>query len=303
MKKITFMLFLLCLNLYAYKTITPSDVYSEVKQIEKEVLLLKEHFGLNKKIRYFPITSALEPRHAWQKTYEIIIKINILRHTKQMPIIEPANMQPILEIDPILTYEQTQRILTELNIFKTRLSIKKQVSKKEIFYMKRPLDVYNLLNKISLELDIINGKEFSPSYVFGESMRIYDDLAIILSNLNITNETIPPKRVKNYKPEDSYKTGILIINRLNKLKRDINLKVTSFNFFIKEKITPSDVFSLNQVILSELQVIKAYLNLNDYVTPPARKYKNKTPTDVNQLLGWCLRSLNLIKSLEKGRIK
>lgn len=297
------MLFLLCLNLYAYKTITPSDVYSEVKQIEKEVLLLKEYFGLKKKIKYLPITSALEPRHAWQKTYEIIIKINILRHTKQMPIIEPSNMQPVLQIDPILTYEQTQRILTELNIFKTRLSINKKVSKKEIFYMKKPIDVYNLLSKISLELDLINGKEFTPSYVFGEAMRIYDDLSIILSSLNITNETIPPKRLKSYKPADSYQTGILVINKINKLKRDINLEVTSFDFFKREKITPSDVFSLNQVILSELQVLKAYLNLNDYVTPPARKYKNKTPTDVNQLLGWCLRSLTLIKTLEKGRAK
>lgn len=300
MKKIIFSLFLLYLNLYAVKVITPSDVYSEVKQIKKEVLLLKEHFKLKKQPIYFPISASLEPRHVWQKSYEITVKINILRNTQGMPIIEPANMQPVLKIDPILVYEQTQRILTELSIFKTRLGINKKVSKKEIFYMKRPIDVYNLLSEVSLELDVINGKEFTPSYVFGEAMRVYDDLSIILNSLNINNETIPPKRVKNSKPKDSYHTGILILNRINKLKRDVNLKVTNFDFFKKSKVTPSDVFSINQVILSELQVIKAYLHLSDYVTTPAKKYEDKTPTDVNQLLGWSLRGLGLIDSLEKG---
>lgn len=303
MGKLIFLLFLFAGSLFANRTITPSDVYAEVMDIKKEIHLIKEHFNIKKKISAIPITAPLEPRHAWQKTYEIIVKINMLRDKFDLPIIEPSNMQPVLKTDPSLTYEQTQRILTELKILKKRFSIDAKVSSKGDYYNKKPTDVYNLLNEASLELDTLNGKAFNPSYVFGETMRIYDDISIILHSLNINNETIPPKRVKDSKPQDSYHTGTLIINKINKLKRDVNLKVTNFDFFKKKNVTPSDVFSLNQVIISELQVLKAYLDLSDYVTTPAKKYQDKTPTDVNQLLGWCLRSIKLIKNLEKSEQK
>ena len=35
-------------------------------------------------------------------------------------------------------------------------------------------------------IDLINGNEFTPSHVFGETMRVFDDITLILSHL-ITN--------------------------------------------------------------------------------------------------------------------
>ena len=52
------------------------------------------------------------------------------------------------------------------------------------------------------------------------------------------------------------------------------------------------------MIIAELQVIKAYIGLNDYITPAAAKYNSKTPVEVDQLMNWNLRKLSLIDSLE-----
>lgn len=300
MLKIIFILLLLLLsNVFAFKQITPSDVFTEVNQIKKEIELIKEFYKIKKELSYQKLYINLEPRHTWQKTYEIIVKINILRRSKNIPRLEPIGMQPILKMNPILTYEQTQRILTELAIFKTTMEIDKKVSKKNKFINKTPQDVYNLLSVVSLELDILNGEVFTPSYVFSEALRVYDDITIILNYLDIPNETIPPKRNINSLPKDSFNTSMSILKKINKIKKSIDIKSTDFEQLIKDNITPSDVFSLNQIILSELQVIKAHLKLYDYVTTPAKTHNNKTPVDVNQILGWCLRSINLINNLDE----
>lgn len=301
MRKVIFILFFVSLKLFSSNSITPSHVYSEVNQIKKELDIIRDHFNVKGTSNFEPYNAKLQPRHAWQKTYEIMVKMNILRLAHDMPLIEPSNMQPVQRLNPFLTYEQTQRILTELAIFKTSLGIRKGVSKRQAFENKTPMDVYNLLHKVSLELDLINGKEFTPSYVFGEAMRIYNDITIIIRHLNITNETIPPKRVLDAQPKDAFATSIQILNKLNRLKIDIGLEVTDFTPFIRKDITPSDVFSLNQIVLSELQVIKAYIGLDNDITTSARSYSNKTPTDVNQMLGWSLRSIELIKTLDTRR--
>ena len=54
------------------------------------------------------------------------------------------------------------------------------------------------------------------------------------------------------------------------------------------------------MILSELQTIKAYIGLKT-ITPAAVTYKTKTPPEVDQLMSWNLRKLELINTLSRGR--
>lgn len=292
---------LLCYSsLFSSSYLTPSDVYAEVIQIQKELIILKKHFNIINKISYFKIKTPLKPRHAWQKTYEIMLKINILRLSHNMPVLEPSAMAPVLNLDPALTFEQTQRILTEIRIFKHRLLINAKVSEKQKFSNKTPLDVYNALNKASVVLDILNGGEFTPSHVFGETMRIFDDISTILAYLNINNHTIPTKRRDDSSPFDTFNVGINILSRIEQIQKTFAIESINFYSFKKNKITPSDVFSLTQLILAELQTIKAYIGLDDYVTPYSKHYKNKTPADVDQMMGWSLRQISLI-SLDSNR--
>lgn len=291
----------LFLNGAVAKDLTPNDVYSQVMLIKENIHQLLKYYDVKHDHEAMQnrvvVKTPLKPRNVWQKTYEIMIKINILRDEHHLPIIEPINMPPVANLNPDLVYEQTQRILTELKIFETRLSI--TIPKENLQKVKRktPLDVFNALNGISLTIDELNKYKVTPSYVFGENMRVYDDISLILDTLNIEDNTIPAKKNIKSTPNDTANTALKTLEKIKQLQVISGIAFVDFRDFKKEKQTPSDVFSLTQMIIAELQTIKAYLGLSTYITPAATQYQAKTPAEVDQLMSWNLRKLELINSL------
>lgn len=302
MKKII-LIFLLCFGLSA-KTITPNDVYSEVMLITDEIHYLLKHYSIKHDhdgiIERTIISTKLKPRNVWQLTYEIMVKINILRQAYKLPVIEPVNMVPVLHLNPELVYEQTQRIQTELKIFMKRQNIKQpefEVNRKT-YKGKTPLDVFIGLSHISASLDELNGGRFTPSYVFGEQMRLYDDISLILQHLQIQDKTIPKKKNIHATPSDVFKESMKILEKIKQLQIMVGIDFVDFNEFQKGNETPGEVYTITQMIIAELQTIKAHINIES-VSVPAVKYNTKTPAEVEQLVSWNLRKLNLIHSLNK----
>ncbi len=285
------------------KKITPNEVYSQVRLIQEQVHNLHKHFGmihhhLDEGKDEIQIKTKLKPRNSWQKTYEIMVKINILRNENDLPTIEPVNMTPVLNLNPNLVYGMTQRILTELKIFQYMQGIKVLTQKPEEFKGKSPLDVFNGLHHISTSMDELNKVGFTPSYVFGENMRVYDDLTIIVQHLNIKDNTIPASQDIKATPRDTFAIGMEMLLKIKQLQIKSGIDFVNYGGFQKEKITPSDVFTITGMIIAELQTIKAHIGLDDYITPSASKYNSKTPVEVDQLMNWNLRKLSLIDSLE-----
>ncbi len=284
------------------KMITPNEVYAEVMLIKDEMYSLLKHYDIehkDEKIRSeMYINTKLMPRNVWQKSYEILVKINMLRAAHKLARIEPIGMEPVLNLNPDMVYEQTQRILTEIKIFKIRNAIEEISHKKRKFKNKTPLDVFNALSYISVLFDDLNMGSFTPSYVFAETMRIYDDLNTILEYLKINDETIPAPRNEYATPLDTFNESMKILSKIQKIQASAGIKGVDFSAFIKERPTPSDVFTMTQMIIAELQTIKAYIGLHHYITTPAIVYVNKTPSDVDQLMKWNLRKISLIGSLK-----
>ena len=297
------LIFLLTLGLSA-KSITPNEVYTQVMIITDEMHFLLKYYGIKHDhegiVRRTKISTKLKPRNVWQITYEIMVKINILREEHDLPIIEPVNMSPVLHLNPDLVYEQTQRILAELEIFMKRAEIKHPEHKIQVYKGKTPLDVYIGLTHISASFDELNGGRFSPSYVFGEQMRLYDDITLILQHLQIQDKTIPKKKNINASPEDVFKESMRILDKIKQLQIMAGIDFVDFGEFKKGNETPGEVYTITQMILAELQTIKAYLGIES-ITPAAAKYNTKTPVEVEQLVSWNLRKLNLIHSISKGR--
>ena len=303
-KKILILTMLLANVLFA-KQITPSEVFGQVMLISDEVHNLIAYYGIDHDHEAIQkathVKTNLKPRNVWQKTYEIMIKINLLRANHKLPIMEPVNMVPVLNLNPDLVYEQTQRILTELKIFELRMGIKSANTKLKVFKGKTPMDVFNGLSAISAAIDEINKGGVTPSYVFGENMRVLDDITNILDKLGIEDKTIPAQKNTNATPTNTFNTGILSLEKMKQLQIASGIDFVDFNAFKKLKQTPSEVFSITQMIIAELQTIKAYLAIKE-ITPPANQYKTKTPIEVDQLMSWNLRKLNLIKTLSiKGK--
>jgi len=301
--KFILLLFLLTFGLSA-KNITPSNVYSQVMLISDEIHFLLNYYGVKHDhdgiIKRVQIDTKLKPRNAWQKTYEIMVKINILRKEYKLPIVQPANMSPVLHLNPDLVYEQTQRILTELRIFKLRKGLMSPIFEEKSFSGKTPVDVFNGLSHISASLDELNKGGVTPSFVFAENMRLYDDVTLILQHLNISDKTIPKVKNINSTPTDTFNIGMKILGKIKQLQIGAGINFVDFSEFRKENSTPSEVFGITQIILAELQTIKAYIGLNN-ITSGASQYNTKTPVEVDQLMSWNFRKLNLIHSLNKRR--
>ena len=302
MRKII-LLILVTLSLSA-KNITPSEVYSQVMLITEEMHFLLKYYDIEHDhdgiIKRTTISTKLKPRNVWQMTYEIMVKINILREEYDLPVIEPVNMAPILNLNPDLVYEQTQRILTELQIFKTRQGIVSPSFEMKTYKGKTPLDVFIGLTHISFSFDELNGGRFSPSYVFGEQMRLYDDITLILHYLQIPDKTIPKKKNLKATPEDVFDESMRALEKIKQLQISVGLSFVDFKEFKKGNESPGEVYTITQMLIAELQTIKAYLGIKD-ITAGATKYNTKTPIEVEQLVSWNLRKLNLIHSLNKGR--
>ncbi|MCK5294149.1 MAG: hypothetical protein KAJ49_05810 [Arcobacteraceae bacterium] len=299
--KILIITALLFTSMFATKT-TPSEVYAQTILISDEIHFLLKHYNVyhdHEGIIKTKVTkSKVKPRNSWQRAYEIMIKINILRNEHNLPIIEPVNMTPNLNVSPDLVYEQTQRILTEIKIFKFLMGLKSPEFKVQTFKGKVPTDVFNSFWHISESFDELNKGGFTTSYVFGENMRIYDDLTTILQHLNIKDVTIPSKLNRSATSTDTFNTGMEMLSKIKQLQIKSGIDFVDFVDFKKKKQSASDVFTITQMIIAELQTLKAHIGLDDYITPGANKYNSKTPIEVDQLINWNLRKLSLINSLE-----
>ena len=147
-------------------------------------------------------------------------------------------------------------------------------------------------------MNYLNRQGVDASAVFAQVMRVYHDTTTILDILNIIDNTVPPKKNEDSKPIDSFINAQKLMKHIKKLQRMADIVRTDFSGLRKDTITAEDTLILVGMVNSEFQIIKSYLELKHDVTPAAKVYNNKTPSDVEQLIGWTTRRINLIKDLE-----
>ncbi len=281
-----------------FEEITPSIVYREVLKIEQDVELIKKHLGLTKIKKATPVFANLLPRHSWQKVYLIQLKINLFREQRGFPTLAANNLHPVKKLPPGVVYEQTQRLLTEISLLKRRLEIKKKVRIPPLVPGKNSIDVFNKLNQISLQWDIINRSEISPSEVYAELKRVNEDINSILKFLHIQDSAFPPAKKENVIPSDSLASSFILLEEIHRLQQLAGIDRIDLSVFSnKKQVLPSDVLNMVILILAELQTIKAHLGLYHQLTPPTEKHSQKTPAEVDQFLGYLANKLRLIRSL------
>lgn len=296
----------LCCSVVSAAEITASDVYIQALRVDEEIKILKRHFKITEEVTSPALTLPLSPRHVWQRTYEILYKLNILREKLGMASLSIPSRQPLLNVSPAYPYEQILRILTELEIIKRHLDIteKTELSTTPITG-KTPTDNFNILNRISMEIDLLNGTSFTPNNVFSQAMRVLDDVNVILDYLEIRDNTIPPAVQTGATPSDVINSGFILLEEIRKVQLLVGIDTVD-TVMLKSlyKIsTPSEAFGLMGFALAELQTLKGYLGLKYMLTHPARHYENLSPQNTHQVIGWTIRKLRLIKMLNRRTIK
>jgi hypothetical protein len=275
---------------------TPNDVYAQVVRIEAEVESLKRHFKVTGKAHVEAKSGDLKPRHVWAKTYVILLKLGKLRRKQGLTYIEPANIEPLLDMPVNQPWGMTQRILSEIAILKYNLDIPGQPPALVQVSGKRPIDTYNRLHQISAGLDLLVGAS-TPSEAYSEAKRLNEDVNAILHQQGLFDQTVPPQRRDNLLPKDSLQAVFALLAEINRLQRAHGLTTTDFKGFeMGEKTTPDDVIGVIELALAELQRLKAQLGMTHAISVSGIYEENKTPSDVVQLLGYVTAKLRAIQS-------
>ena len=141
---------------------TPSDVYTELKKIDLEIELLKKHFkikkDINKERKEDRIDINILPKHNYQLTYIVLVKINNLRKKYKLSRVEEPVIEPSLHLNPDIVYGQTQRILSEIRIFKKLLGIDKNIKAIKEYSLKRAkLNNFSAMNQALLNNGLVIG--------------------------------------------------------------------------------------------------------------------------------------------------
>ncbi|MCI4627044.1 MAG: hypothetical protein L3V56_13945 [Candidatus Magnetoovum sp. WYHC-5] len=229
-------------------------VYRCCIEIGYELSSIERHLNVVQDVKPVERNVAFKPHHIWQKTYEVLIKINILREKLNIPIISVSSWQPAKAIDMIFVYEQVERILMELKFIKRRLGITETTAfnQKDDFSMKTPNDIFTTLDVISARMDLLNGEQFTPANVFSEGMRILEDVTTILDKLNIIDNTIPPKKNKDALPRDTFATAYELMKVVQTIQGMAGVETTDFYAFkARESINPKDVFEMTLMVVAE----------------------------------------------------
>ncbi|MDQ6970543.1 MAG: hypothetical protein Q9M16_08540 [Mariprofundus sp.] len=278
--------------------ITANQVYAEVERIEADVLSIMKSRKRASTARIKTIAAHFKPRHVWQKTYEVLVKINIFRRAENYPTISVSALEPTKTLHPKMLFDQSQRILTELNLIKLRLNIQHSSPTPPVRKLtgKTSNDVYALLDKVSNDLDSLIGYGFTPSDVFSQAIRLNSDIELILQALDVTDDSFPPLKHKNSQPADAYRAAMQLLQTVNRLQRFLSIDVSDFSGLKKDTIRPADVFELIGLINAELQPIKFALSLPYARTPASKHYEAKIPADVEQLIGWSNNRLQQVHS-------
>ncbi len=275
--------------------ITPSDVLSRINQIKKEVSVIKRHYKITKTFTPAPYVAKITPRHNWQKAYLVMLNLNVIRKKNGLSHFPIGSIEPLRSLEPEILYAQSERILTEIQILKKRLGIVGKISPAQKYYNKKPIDVFNGLHAVSLNLELISKETIVPTYVFAEVLRIYEDLSKMATLMGIRDDSYPPSKVVTVTPKDSLKAAFDLMAEIQRLQKAARIEVIDFSNFNKEEnVRPSDVLNMVGMCLAEIQTLKAFMGIKS-LTPAAEYLEEKKPADVHQLLRWASLKIRKIK--------
>jgi len=296
----------LCCSVVSAAEITVNDVYTQALRVNDEIKILKRHFNITEEATPPVLNVTLSPRHVWQKSYEILYKLNILREKLGLASLSIPSRQPQLNVSSTYSYEQILRILTEIEIIKRHLEITEKTElSTAVISGKTSTDNFNFLNRISMEIDFLNGSSFTPNHVFAQAMRVLDDVNMLLERLEVRDSSIPPAAQPGASSQDILNNGITLLEEIRKVQLLAGMDTVDI-FALKsfyKAATPSEIFSIMSLALAELQVLKGYLGLKYMLTPPARHYESISPQSIQPVIGWAIRKLRLIKNLNRTTIK
>jgi hypothetical protein len=240
-----------------------NDVYSVTTHILKGLKRYRRIRGVQTHPKKAALIYDLKPQHVYQKTLELINKINLIRVQQQLgEIAEPR--YPLRTITPAEVFNLALRVDEELELLYRHSEVTGSLWITDInvheYENKTPSDVFHNMQKISLLLDtLLSSDAFSPNDVYREAQLIQDEIKILASRFGNTlpdsiwlQAEIDPTR----KPEDVLKQVEKVLVLVFKMERRAGLfLVRDISAPPDELVTPAEVYNMIRVLSAEVMVM------------------------------------------------
>ncbi len=276
---------------------TPDDVFQVAGHILKELRKYKASRGIRIKIKKDKAAEGLTPQHVYRKTLECLNKVDQIRLNKGIgdtALPDP----PLRTITPTEVYDLVTRLDMELEIIYNKDKFKYTpwyIDTGDFKENKTPSDVYNRMQIISDELDIILGSGgYTPNEVYGLAENINREIRLILKKLDYKIPVLSIPFKPGLRPRDTLASSYKLFGLIKKIQHRAGIFTPFIPAVSPElNVTPNDVYNELQMIFAEISVLKAHLNIIISL-PETGVFKNKTPSHVEQNL---LNSIELVHIL------
>ena len=272
--------------------VTPSHVFQATLDLIAEIEILREGMAVADYPGEAEPQEGRAPVHAYAKASEVLEKVARVQNRLGMEAVDPGFI-PVKQIVPADVLDQVHRSTEEIRKIKSQLVIEETIEPAPLANGKTASLVYKNLGDASLLLNGLVGRPITPSDVFGRLEYVYDDMELIATNLKASlNRELPavegrksPKDVARLILRASYKT----IDLQNRLGMDAS-NVPQLTFV---RVTPAENFEVTNILLAEMNRIKAHLNI-DLPHEPRPVPRGKRPTDVFAQIARILRNLDML---------
>ncbi len=276
---------------------TPSDVYVQVQLLSQDVHALRVKNKISTAWPEIVPEQGREPRHVFQKTLEILDKINRYRiNVSHIGGITVPRF-PGRDITPNEVYSVVIRLRQELALLVGE-------DNQFVSHIKAPAsdkvnitsnDVYAALSEISTALDETLGiRGITPSEVYIRSEQVLELARFLRNSQNQPIINHKPKRRSNQLPNHALHAVNRLLLHINKAEHNLWMKPINVLPVPRRVITPGDVYDAMGLVLAELQRIQFRLGLERSFAAPTLK-STKTSDDVIQNVEFAMQQLPLFK--------
>jgi len=268
----------------AQEKITPSEVYSQMLVISRELIEIKNLNEVSRqdiKISANILLNEIQPRHVIQKSIEIEDRLDqltrLLGHRGKA--IEPM---PITNVKPSDVLRRANSIIERMQILRKMNGRAGDLEIPPKNFGKRPSNVYAVLTRINIILDLLGTPSTRPSQVCRRAQLI----SLLLEKFCRDVQCFLPSRTgkipASKKPREVYIESFKLINLLPTLLEKLNTKIPGGVVAQEIKhgaITPAFVNDNLGTIVADLLAVNAALGKSGSVQlPPLRQAIN--PTEV-----------------------
>lgn len=277
--------------------ITPTDVYRHVQAVALDLDRIRLYMGRPRITQKEIQVRGVAPREVIYQAATLCEKVNrlsyeLIRVVGDKPAVPDRDIAPADVLKFIhLAHEQVTEIAKTLQLELTpRLMTDSET--------KTPTDVYRAVVQLNRQINLMLDQRFSPSDVYEQVSLAIAHTATLRSRWS--GRRIPPEPdwELGKRPADVYRLLLECLELVRSIAEQSDLQILELSVDDADinNVTPSDVYDIASLLVSEL----AYLDrlLNDIPSRRRARYPGrKVPSDVFQRVGILKEQLEEINAL------